>query len=140
MQSGNCFDYSVLLVSLLRGFGYDAYVVSGYATRDITILDETKTESDSVGIVSPTSEKSKSGQQGSNDGNAQKNAAGGLAGSNLASKYKVKPPRQLRSMFLLKQEEKRKALLLKEQEMKRLEEERERAVNMPALSVVKHAI
>ncbi|KAJ3219909.1 hypothetical protein HDU67_008438 [Dinochytrium kinnereticum] len=50
IQSGNCFDYSVLLVSLLRGFGYDAYVVSGYATRDITIMDETRTDSDTVEI------------------------------------------------------------------------------------------
>lgn len=29
---GNCFEISTLLVSLLIGAGYDAYVVSGYAT------------------------------------------------------------------------------------------------------------
>ena len=32
---GNCFEHSTLLVSLLIGAGYDAYVVHGYATRDI---------------------------------------------------------------------------------------------------------
>ena len=32
-QKGNCFEYSILLASLLQGVGYDAYVVCGYATR-----------------------------------------------------------------------------------------------------------
>ncbi|KAJ3221485.1 hypothetical protein HK099_003463 [Clydaea vesicula] len=44
IQEGNCFDLSVLLTSLLRGVGYDAYVVSGYASQDITLMDETKTD------------------------------------------------------------------------------------------------
>ncbi|KAJ3340561.1 hypothetical protein HDU93_006854 [Gonapodya sp. JEL0774] len=41
LQLGTCFDLSVLLVSLLRGVGYEAYVVSGYASRDVTLVDET---------------------------------------------------------------------------------------------------
>ena len=32
-QHGNCFEYAILLCSLLEGAGYDAYVVSGYASR-----------------------------------------------------------------------------------------------------------
>lgn len=40
-QSGNCFEMSVLLTTLLRGVGFDAYVVSGYATRRLALRDET---------------------------------------------------------------------------------------------------
>ena len=38
-QEGNCFEYSHLLCSLLLGAGYDAYVVSGYASRGVTLFD-----------------------------------------------------------------------------------------------------
>jgi len=38
-QSANCFEYSNVLCSLLLGAGYDAYVVSGYATREICTND-----------------------------------------------------------------------------------------------------
>ncbi|NXK86336.1 DRC7 protein, partial [Formicarius rufipectus] len=40
-QRGNCFDFSVLLCSMLIGAGYDAYCVHGYATREICTLDQT---------------------------------------------------------------------------------------------------
>ncbi|XP_051485112.1 dynein regulatory complex subunit 7 isoform X2 [Apus apus] len=40
-QRGNCFDFSVVLCSLLLGAGYDAYCVHGYATRQMCSLDET---------------------------------------------------------------------------------------------------
>ena len=39
---GNCFDFSNVLCSLLLGAGYDAYVVSGYATREICLSDESR--------------------------------------------------------------------------------------------------
>jgi hypothetical protein len=39
-QSANCFEYTNVLVSLLIGAGYDAYIVSGYATRQICNADE----------------------------------------------------------------------------------------------------
>lgn len=42
LQKGNCFEYSTLLVSLLIGAGYDAYVVSGYASREVCLMDETR--------------------------------------------------------------------------------------------------
>ncbi|KAH3848101.1 hypothetical protein DPMN_090450 [Dreissena polymorpha] len=41
-QKGNCFEYSTLLCSLLIGAGYDAYVVSGYATREVCLADESR--------------------------------------------------------------------------------------------------
>ncbi|NWU77992.1 DRC7 protein, partial [Onychorhynchus coronatus] len=41
-QRGNCFDFSVLLCSLLIGAGYDAYCVHGYASQEICTLDQTQ--------------------------------------------------------------------------------------------------
>jgi len=41
-QKGNCFEYSTLLCSMLIGAGYDAYVVSGYATREVCLADESR--------------------------------------------------------------------------------------------------
>lgn len=38
-QRGNCFDYAVLLASLLIGVGYDAYCVCGYASQDVCLLN-----------------------------------------------------------------------------------------------------
>ncbi|NXP28778.1 DRC7 protein, partial [Scytalopus superciliaris] len=40
-QRGNCFDFTVLLCSMLIGAGYDAYCVHGYATHEICTLDQT---------------------------------------------------------------------------------------------------
>ncbi|KAL2300190.1 hypothetical protein Nmel_012154 [Mimus melanotis] len=40
-QRGNCFDFAVLLCSLLTGAGYDAYCVHGYATLEMCSLDQT---------------------------------------------------------------------------------------------------
>ena len=39
-QTGNCFDYSILLCSLLIGVGYDAYCMCGYATQDVALLNQ----------------------------------------------------------------------------------------------------
>ncbi|THD22374.1 Coiled-coil domain-containing protein lobo [Fasciola hepatica] len=52
IQKGTCFDYATLLCSLLLGVGYDAYVVSGYATRECCYMDETR-------LLSPFREKEK---------------------------------------------------------------------------------
>lgn len=38
-QEGNCFDYAMLLASLLIGVGYDAYCVCGYASQDVCLLN-----------------------------------------------------------------------------------------------------
>ncbi|CAH8432138.1 unnamed protein product [Heterobilharzia americana] len=42
LQKGTCFEYATLLCSLLIAVGYDAFVVSGYATRECCYLDETR--------------------------------------------------------------------------------------------------
>ena len=39
-QTGNCFDYSIFLCSLLIGVGYDAYCMCGYATQDVALLNQ----------------------------------------------------------------------------------------------------
>jgi len=38
-QKGDCFDMSVLLTTILTGIGYDAYVIVGYANRELTLSD-----------------------------------------------------------------------------------------------------
>ena len=41
-QKGHVFECATVLCSLLVGVGYDAYVVSGYATREACMADETR--------------------------------------------------------------------------------------------------
>ncbi|RMC09229.1 hypothetical protein DUI87_14237 [Hirundo rustica rustica] len=41
-RRGNCFDFTVLLCSLLIGAGYNAYCVHGYATLEMCSLDQTQ--------------------------------------------------------------------------------------------------
>ena len=43
-QTGTCFDISTLLCSLLLGAGYDAYCVTGYAVREMCLLDQSRQE------------------------------------------------------------------------------------------------
>lgn len=44
-QSGHCFELATVLCSLLIGLGYDAYVVSGYATQDVCLKIMTRVDS-----------------------------------------------------------------------------------------------
>ena len=39
-QTGDCFDFAIVLCSLLIGVGYNAYVVYGTAPKEITTKDE----------------------------------------------------------------------------------------------------
>lgn len=41
-RAGDCFDFSTVLCSLLLGVGYDAYCVSGFAPRYVTLRNETR--------------------------------------------------------------------------------------------------
>uniref|UniRef100_A0A7S3YRW2 Dynein regulatory complex subunit 7 n=1 Tax=Lotharella globosa TaxID=91324 RepID=A0A7S3YRW2_9EUKA len=43
LRAGDCFDFSILLVSLLKGCEYNAYCISGYAPKWITEVDLTST-------------------------------------------------------------------------------------------------
>uniref|UniRef100_A0A096M597 Dynein regulatory complex subunit 7 MORN domain-containing protein n=1 Tax=Poecilia formosa TaxID=48698 RepID=A0A096M597_POEFO len=110
-QEATSFESSTLLCSLLLGLNYDAYVVSGYAVREMCLLDlrlqqcpllDTKAKSD----------------QGETSDQPQK-------------KYGVKCSMELRSRFLLDQEKKKldaEAAAILEKE---LQEEQEKSTNLP---------
>lgn len=83
IQRGTCFEYSTLLCSLLIGVGYDAYVISGYATRETCYMDETR--QDCPLLKKETTQKVERKQR-------------------PIHKYSVKPPRDLRSKFELERE------------------------------------
>ncbi|XP_054697079.1 dynein regulatory complex subunit 7 isoform X3 [Grus americana] len=87
-QRGNCFDFSVLLCSMLIGAGYDAYCVHGYATREICTLDETL---ELCPLLRKPQEVPKEGMK------------------KKSNKYRVKSPPDLQSKFELQQEAKKKA-------------------------------
>ncbi|XP_011446060.2 dynein regulatory complex subunit 7-like isoform X1 [Crassostrea angulata] len=101
-QKGNCFEYSTLLCSLLIGAGYDAYVISGYATKETCLADESRD-------ICPLLKKKEEVQE--------------EARKKEMKKYNVKPPRDLRSKFELKQEAKKEAEKQAEKEKQRKEEE-----------------
>ena len=42
-QYGDCFDFAIVLCSILIGAGYDAYCVHGKAPKEITTRDQTRT-------------------------------------------------------------------------------------------------
>ncbi|XP_071080586.1 dynein regulatory complex subunit 7-like [Haliotis cracherodii] len=110
-QKGNCFEYSTLLCSLLIAAGYDAYVVSGYATRETCLADESREICPMLKKKEERKEEEKRKEM---------------------KKYTVKPPRDLRSKFELKQERRRQEEQKAEEEKrKKEEEERLAALEMP---------
>ncbi len=102
-QKGNCFDFSILLCSLLLGSGYDAYVVAGYATREVCNMDQSRT-------ICPLLIKSEEKKQEKIE--------------KEAGKYAVRPPRDMNSKYLNEQEARAKKKLADAAEKKRLEHER----------------
>ncbi|NXT26883.1 DRC7 protein, partial [Syrrhaptes paradoxus] len=102
-QRGNCFDFSVLLCSMLIGAGYDAYCVHGYATHDICTPDTTL---EPCPLLRKPEEVPKE--------EAKK-----------SSKYRVKPPLDLQSKFELQQEAKKVAETEVAQKNKVREKEKE---------------
>ncbi|XP_006641383.1 dynein regulatory complex subunit 7 [Lepisosteus oculatus] len=105
-QRGTCFEFANLLCSLLLGAGYDAYCVSGYAAKELCLLDQTHQQCPLL----VNQEKGKLPEQRA----PQK-------------KYTVKPPRDLRSAFEQQQEQRKQAEILAAQEKRRKETEREEA-------------
>jgi len=133
-QVGNCFECATLLVSLLRGVGYDAYIVSGYATADVTLLDESKvyfeppvsyikhddlpkplkivkSNIDGEEVFNPVTIADSFKVLNENNENEKE------------SKYKIKPTKKFESNFLRLQAEKEKYQAQLELEKKQLEEE-----------------
>ena len=49
LRAGDSLDFATLLCSLLRGSGFNAYVVSGYAPKSVTLCDETLVECPFIG-------------------------------------------------------------------------------------------
>ncbi|NXW02314.1 DRC7 protein, partial [Fregetta grallaria] len=103
-QRGNCFDFSVLLCSMLIGAGYDAYCVHGYATREICTLDETL---ELCPLLRKPQEVPKEEMKKS------------------SNKYRVKPLPDLQSKFELQQEAKKKPETEAAQKKKEREEAKE---------------
>ncbi|XP_053935138.1 dynein regulatory complex subunit 7 isoform X2 [Cuculus canorus] len=105
-QRGNCFDFSVLLCSLLIGAGYDAYCVHGYATREMCTLDETL---EVCPLLREPQEVPKEEMKKS-------------------SKYTVKPPLDLQYQSELQQEAQKKA---DTEAVQKSEEREEKEVEKP---------
>ncbi|PAA91434.1 hypothetical protein BOX15_Mlig015216g2, partial [Macrostomum lignano] len=102
IQKGHCFEYSQLLCSLLLGCGYDAYVVSGYATREICMMDESRDTCPELQKKEEAKREDTAVEQ---------------------KKYTVKPPKDLRSQFILNMEARKVR-----EEQEREEERRKEAV------------
>lgn len=111
-QRGNCFEMSTMLCSLLLGAGYDAYVVCGYATREMTLCDETRE-------ICPLMKK--------------KNEVKKEEKEREMKKYTVKPPKDLRSKFILEMEARKEAEQAKEEKQRKKEmEQKQEELEKPA--------
>lgn len=83
-QSGHSFEIATALCSLLLGFGYDAYVVSGYAIKDVTLKIMVRIDSP----FPPFQEQEEEVKE-----------------EKIEGKYVLKAPRDLRSKFVLMMEQ-----------------------------------
>ncbi|XP_066204836.1 dynein regulatory complex subunit 7 [Saccopteryx leptura] len=101
-QKGNCFDFSVLLCSMLIGAGYDAYCVNGYGSQELCLMDLTRE-------VCPLTVSPKETVQ-------EKKVV-------PPKKYTVKPPRDLTSRFEQEQEVKKQEAIRAQEELRQKEEE-----------------
>ncbi|KAK3536052.1 hypothetical protein QTP70_026012 [Hemibagrus guttatus] len=109
-RRGTCFEFSTLLCSLLLGAGYNAYCVSGYAVKEMCLLDLSHQECPQLKPQNTVEETPPEQKE--------------------EVKYRVKPAQELKSTFEQRQEEKiqqeRQALLAQQREAERLKEEQER--------------
>ncbi|XP_056595312.1 dynein regulatory complex subunit 7 [Triplophysa dalaica] len=122
-QKGTCFDFSCLLCSLLLGAGYNAYCVSGYASKEMCLLDQSHQECPQLEPEIQVNED----QQ-----------------TQTKKKYSVKPPRDLQSSFEKHQDKKRHAnakatALKKQKEAEKLQKEQERPPPDALLGVRVHS-
>jgi hypothetical protein len=119
MQQGNAFDIAILLVSLLIGVGYDAYVVSGYASKSVTTLDQSNSEDSNLKDLLPHTFLQEHSELTKVE-ESKKDI--------IQSKYKVKTPKALVSSFLARQQEK---LDIMHQALKQREKEAQQIPNQP---------
>ncbi|XP_008316190.1 dynein regulatory complex subunit 7 isoform X2 [Cynoglossus semilaevis] len=97
-QKASCFEYPTVLCCLLLGSDYDAYCVSGYAVRQMCLLDQSLKDCPLVYTKLQSLQIEEEAPQ---------------------SKYTVKPPRQQESQFVEQQEKTTE----EEEEQKEAEEE-----------------
>ena len=107
-QRANCFELSTLLVSLLIGAGYDAYVVSGYAAQTTCNGDLSFDECPLLATVPPTTPP---------------------PAKPTCTKYKARPARELRSRYEKRMAEREQDKVRSEQESKIALELAERAAS-----------
>ncbi|KAH0569039.1 hypothetical protein KQX54_021745 [Cotesia glomerata] len=100
-QRGNSFEYSIFLTSLLLGQGYNAYVASGYASREQTTYDMSGNPCPYMPEPAKISPESK---------------------TSSVSKYQLKPPAQFQSKLLLEIEAARLKKLEQEEQDKQFEQ------------------
>ncbi|XP_070695107.1 dynein regulatory complex subunit 7 [Pempheris klunzingeri] len=106
-QRATCFEFATLLCSLLLGVHYDAYCVSGYAAKEMCLLDQSLQE---CPLLLETEVKRVISEQESQE-----------------NKYTVKPLRKLQSHFVMQQEKKKQdaeAALLQKQKLQEEGEQR----------------
>ena len=106
-QRGNSFECATLLVSFLLGQGYNAYVVSGYASREQVERNMTKRPCPYL----PQNEEPPPSKD-----------------SNGPARYQLKQPPDFRSQFLREMEAKEEKV--RADELKKEEEERQRKIEV----------
>lgn len=104
-QKGNSFECATLLVSLLLGQSYNAFVVSGYASREQALCDMTRR----ICPYLPEQEHTPP-----------------PADKPKIVKYQLKAPPDFRSQFLLELEDRERKKI--DAELQRQEEERQRMI------------
>ncbi|KAH9491913.1 Dynein regulatory complex subunit 7, partial [Bulinus truncatus] len=102
---GHCFEYSTVLCSMLIGAGYDAFVVSGFATREVCHRDLSYTicplvEQDHIVFSTPMTKS--------------------------ICRYTIRPTRWLNSEYELRMLKKAQSAKKEEEENRRMVEERAR--------------
>ncbi|EFN62109.1 Coiled-coil domain-containing protein 135 [Camponotus floridanus] len=104
-QKGNSFECATLLVSLLLGQSYNAFVVSGYASREQALCDMTRRTCPYL---------------------PERKYTPPPADMPKIAKYQLKAPPDFRSQFLLELEDRERKK--KDAELQRQEEERQRMI------------
>ncbi|XP_059610978.1 coiled-coil domain-containing protein lobo [Phlebotomus argentipes] len=111
-RQGNSFEMATLLCSLLLGSGFGSFVVSGYASREVTTNDQTR-------VSCPCAIPDDNPDCSANNTDPKK-------------KYSLRPPVDLRSQFLVHMDE-MEANRKRSEEEKRREEERRRVAELEQL-------
>lgn len=120
-RRGHCFEMATLLCSLLVGHGFDAYVVSGYASREVT-------QNNQFRVVCPEIARKLKERQERRDKEDDEHPKE----VRQVSKYKLKDPIDLKSKFL-QQLDREKEERIAEEKAKAAEEEAERIRKEEAL-------